>query len=211
MLQTIAASNQSATNLTNSLKRLNRETTQPSADPQIQQLYAQCRKLRKDVLIYIQRTENEEWVGTLINANEELVQALSHYERASKPIEQDSDSDAWSASDSDGEGSKVGPQKRTSTGGSSSIAEDLASRLRATSLSKEVPPPRPPRPVAVESPPAKPPRPMPMTSANARFCVRRENADCRGKQPVDDDDDDPFGDEHVIETPGNDRKGWLQL
>jgi LAS seventeen-binding protein 5 len=171
VLQTIAASNQNATNLTNALKRLNRETTQPSSNPQIQQLYTQCKKLRKDVLIYIQRTENEEWIGTLINANEELVQALAHYERASKPIEQDSDSDAWSASDSEDDGSKVRPQKRMSTGGSSSVAEDLASRLRATSLSKEVPPPKPPRPAAVESPPAKPPRPMPLPSATARFCV----------------------------------------
>jgi LAS seventeen-binding protein 5 len=171
VLQTIAASNQNATNLTNALKRLNRETTQPSSNPQIQQLYTQCKKLRKDVLTYIQRTENEEWIGTLINANEELVQALAHYERASKPIEQDSDSDAWSASDSEDDGSKVRPQKRMSTGGSSSVAEDLASRLRATSLSKEVPPPKPPRPAAVESPPAKPPRPMPLPSATARFCV----------------------------------------
>jgi hypothetical protein len=39
----------------------------------------------------------------------------------------------------------------------------------------------------------------------------KRDADCRGKQPADDDDGDPFGDEHVIETPGNDTKGWLEL
>ena len=182
ILQTIAASNQSATNLTNALKRLNRETQNPQDDAQIQQLYRQCRKLRKDVLIYIQRTESEEWIGTLINANEELVQSLAHYERALKPVEQDSDSDAWGVSDSEeeeeehagGEEMMMGrrtmqsgmgvPQKRMSTGGSSgrsAIAEDLAQRLRATSLgSQDVPPPKPPRPlVEEESPPTKPPRP----------------------------------------------------
>ena len=161
ILQTIAAANQNATNLTNSLKRLNRETQHPDDDPQIQILYRQCRKLRKEILIYIQRTESEEWIGTLINANDELVQSLAHYERALKPVEQDSDSDAWSVSDSDNEGSRnVRAQRQMSTGGSGkSVAEDLAQRLRATSLSKESPPPKPPRPAAVESPPPKPPRP----------------------------------------------------
>jgi LAS seventeen-binding protein 5 len=172
ILQTIAASQQNATNLTNALKRLNRETQHPDDDPQIQQLYRQCRKLRKDILIYIQRTESEEWIGTLINANEELVQSLAHYEKALKPVEQDSDSDAWSASDSDEDGPKqknVPRQKRMSTGGSakSPIAEDLAQRLRATSLSQDSPPPKPPRPV-MERPPVKPPRPPP-PSSNARL------------------------------------------
>ena len=100
------------------------------------------------------------------------MQSLAHYEKAMKPVEQDSDSDAWSVSDSEeetgGEGRPakkvtVGPQKRMSTGGSSgrsAIAEDLAQRLRATSLSQEAPPPKPPRPVVDdESPPVKPPRP----------------------------------------------------
>ena len=177
--QTIAASQQSATNLTNALKRLNRETHHPEDDPQIQQLYRQCRKLRKDVLIYIQRTESEEWIGTLINANEELVQSLEHYEKALKPVEQDSDSDASSVSDSEEERGRgpqqqgIQQQKRMSTGGSgrSPIAEDLAQRLRATSLSsstQESPPPKPPRPVMEESPPVKPPRPT-LPSMNIRL------------------------------------------
>ena len=171
VLQTIAAAQQNATNLSNALKRLNRETQRPDDDPQIQQLYRQCRKLRKDVLIYIQRTESEEWIGTLINANEELVQALGHYEQALKPVEQDSDSDAWIVSDSGEEGKHPKVQKRMSTGGSgrSAIAEDLAHRLRATSLASQSPPPKPPRPV-VEVPPPRPPRPVQQASlsANAR-------------------------------------------
>ena len=174
ILQTIAASQQSATNLANALKRLNRETQHPEDDPQIQQLYRQCRKLRKDILIYIQRTESEEWIGTLINANEELVQSLAHYEKALKPVEQDSDSDAWSVSDSD-EGApkqkRVSQKRKMSTGGSgkNAIAEDLAQRLRGTSLSQDSPPPKPPRPV-MEIPPAKPPRPAP-PSMNARLIL----------------------------------------
>jgi LAS seventeen-binding protein 5 len=162
ILQTIAAAQQSSTNLTNALKRLNRETQHPEDDLHIQQLYRQCRSLRKAILIYIQRTESEEWIGTLINANDELVQSLSHYERALKPVEQDSDSDAWSVSDSDDETRRAPrPQKQMSTGGSGkSVAEDLAQRLRQTSLSqRESPPPKPPRPT-MESPPPKPPRPV---------------------------------------------------
>jgi hypothetical protein len=40
-----------------------------------------------------------------------------------------------------------------------------------------------------------------------------ESTDGRGKQPVDEDDDDPFGDEHGIETPhvAQDGKTWLEL
>ena len=172
ILETIAASQQASTNLTNSLRRLNRETTHPDDDPQISQLYRQCRKLRREILIYIQRTENEEWIGTLINANEELVQSLAHYEKASKPVEQDSDSDAWSASDSDGEGKKKVQKMNTGGSGRSSIAEDLAHRLRATSISKapEKPPPKPPRPVK-EVPPARPPRPQAVSSYVNRYLV----------------------------------------
>jgi hypothetical protein len=44
-----------------------------------------------------------------------------------------------------------------------------------------------------------------------RGFVSLGSTDSRGKLPVDEDDDDPFGDEHGIETPGNDRKGWLEL
>lgn len=92
------------------------------------------------------------------------MQSLAHYEKALKPVEQDSDSDAWSASDSEEERDTKHPvpQKRMSTGGSarSAVAEELAQRLRATSLtSQDSPPPRPPRPTAAEIPPAKPPRP----------------------------------------------------
>ena len=180
VLQTIAAAKQSATNLTNALKRLNRETQTPEDDPQIQQLYRQCRKLRKEILIYIQRTESEEWIGTLINANDELIQSLARYEQALKPVEQDSDSDAWNVSDSDEEKAPrttSTSQKRMSTGGSgrSSIAEDLARKLRATTLSQETPPPKPPRPVQVdEMPPPRPPRPsqQPLLVSNYR-CFSR--------------------------------------
>jgi hypothetical protein len=95
---------------------------------------------------------------------------LAHYERALKPVEQDSDSDAWSVSSEDDGSRNVRAQRKMSTGGSGkSVAEDLAQRLRATSLSKESPPPRPPRPTAVESPPAKPPRPTQLSNPASKY------------------------------------------
>ena len=117
------------------------------------------------------------------------MQSLAHYEQALKPVEQDSDSDAWGVSDSEEEekehagGEEMmmrrqmmqsgmgAPRKRMSTGGSlgrSAIAEDLGQRLRATSLgSQDVPPPKPPRPVVEEeSLPTKPLRPrVPLPTA----------------------------------------------
>lgn len=55
-----------------------------------------CKELRRTVLRYIQLVESEQFLGSLIHANEELVEALGLFMRLDKPIEEDSDSeDEW--------------------------------------------------------------------------------------------------------------------
>lgn len=55
-----------------------------------------CKELRRTILRYIQLVESEQFLGSLIHANEELVEALTLFMRLDKPIEEDSDSeDEW--------------------------------------------------------------------------------------------------------------------
>lgn len=97
MLQCLAESSAAATNLTNALQHLNRETELPSENGKVAEHYKACRGLRRLVLRYIQGVESDEWLGALIHANEELVNALLLYDKLSKPLDEDSDSDVGSA------------------------------------------------------------------------------------------------------------------
>lgn len=81
ILQTIAAANQASTNLQNALKHVNKEDSSFLADPSITKSHKDCRELRKHVLHYIAGIESEEWVGTLLQTNDELVSALQLFEQ----------------------------------------------------------------------------------------------------------------------------------
>ena len=162
ILQTIASGEQASTNLKNALSRLDREEIRPSEDPQIAKYHSQCRQLRRQIILYIQRTESEEWIGTLIQVNEAIVHALQGYEIMNKPPEEDSDSEGWS--DDGDTNTKKG-------GGGNRMAQEIAVRLRAQSLGSpkvedERPPDKPPRPRThdddeeEELPPPRPIRPV---------------------------------------------------
>lgn len=81
ILQTIAAANQASTNLQNALKHVNKEDASFLRDPQILKSHKDCRELRKNVLHYIAGIESEEWVGTLLQTNDGLVNALQLHEQ----------------------------------------------------------------------------------------------------------------------------------
>lgn len=81
ILQTIAAANQASTNLQNALKHVNKEDASFLRDPQIVKSHKDCRELRKNVLHYIAGIESEEWVGTLLQTNDGLVNALQLHEQ----------------------------------------------------------------------------------------------------------------------------------
>ncbi|CAZ82359.1 unnamed protein product [Tuber melanosporum] len=93
LLQSLANSSVASTNLKNSLKLINREKDRPSENAEVLKRFETCRQLRRSILRFIQHVESEQWLGGLIHANEELVEALTLYEVLNKPIEEDSDSE----------------------------------------------------------------------------------------------------------------------
>lgn len=93
MLQSLANASVASTNLKNALKLINREKERPSGNPEVLRRFETCKQLRRSILRYIQHVESEQWLGGLIHANEELVEALTLYEVLDKPIEEDSDSE----------------------------------------------------------------------------------------------------------------------
>lgn len=100
LLQTIASSSVASTNLMNALKLINREHKRVGEDPEAINRFDNCKLLRRQILRYIQYVESEQWLGSLIHANDELVTALMAFEVLDKSVEDDSDSEEW---DSDGE------------------------------------------------------------------------------------------------------------
>ena len=97
LLETIASSSVSSTNLLNALRLINREKKRVSEDPDTLKHFETCKLLRRQILRYIQHIDSEQWLGSLIHANEELVNALMAYEVLDKSLEDDSDSEneAW--------------------------------------------------------------------------------------------------------------------
>ncbi|KAI5852837.1 hypothetical protein DFP73DRAFT_589898 [Morchella snyderi] len=93
MLQSLANASVASTNLKNALKLINREKERPSGNPEVLKRFEDCKALRRSILRYIQHVESEQWLGGLIHANEELVEALTLFEVLDKPIEEDSDSE----------------------------------------------------------------------------------------------------------------------
>ncbi|KAK6337195.1 putative actin patch assembly and actin polymerization protein [Orbilia javanica] len=93
MIQNIATASIAATNLKNALKLINREKERVSDNPEVMKRFEACKMLRRQILRYIQHVESEQWLGGLIHANEELVEALTLFEVLDKPPGEDSDSE----------------------------------------------------------------------------------------------------------------------
>ena len=98
LLQAIASSSVASTNLMNALKLINREHKRVSEDPEALKRFENCKLLRRQILRYIQYVESEQWLGSLIHANDELVNALMAFEVLDKSVDDDSDSeDDWNS------------------------------------------------------------------------------------------------------------------
>ncbi|KAK6346529.1 putative actin patch assembly and actin polymerization protein [Orbilia brochopaga] len=93
MIQNIATASIASTNLKNALKLINREKERVSENPEVMKRFEACKLLRRQILRYIQFVESEQWLGGLIHANEELVEALTLFEVLDKPPGEDSDSE----------------------------------------------------------------------------------------------------------------------
>lgn len=101
ILESIASASIASTNLMNALKLIDREHKRVSEDPDTVNRFERCKQLRRQILRYIQHIESEQWLGSLINANDTLVEALMAFEILDKSVENDSDSEGAEWSDGD--------------------------------------------------------------------------------------------------------------
>lgn len=128
LLETIASASVASTNLMNALQLINREVQRVSENPEVMQRFETCKLLRRQILRYIQLVESDQYIGSLLSANDELVKVLMAFEIMDKSIDDDSDSDT-----------------EQSTPPTASMA----------GLSMHEPPPaKPPRPASIPMPPA---------------------------------------------------------
>ncbi|KAI8068660.1 hypothetical protein BC940DRAFT_298746 [Gongronella butleri] len=84
IIQEIALANQHANQLANALKLIN--TTEDGwdarlqHDQRLQEIRAECEESKKRIVKYARLVEDEEWIGTLLSTNEELLKALDMYD-----------------------------------------------------------------------------------------------------------------------------------
>jgi len=133
LLETIASASVAGNNLMNSLQLINREVQRVSENPEVMNRFETCKLLRRQILRYIQLVESDQYIGSLLSANDELVKALMAFEIMDKSIDDDSDSD---------------------NGHSSPPSASMASM----SLQGNAPA-KPPRPTSIPMPPAMPSAP----------------------------------------------------
>ena len=183
ILEAIASASIASTNLMNALKLIDREHKRVSEDPQTVNRFETCKQLRRQILRYIQHIESEQWLGSLIHANDGLVEALMAFEIFDKSVEDDSDSDGRGDSDGDppsAKSSRLGADK------------DLTKKVAGLSLDK------------------KPPQ-HPTMLLNGQGAIKRD--DDSQSDPDSADENDPFGDSHAVHTPKGERPGmtWREV
>ncbi|KAK7517948.1 VHS domain-containing protein [Phyllosticta citriasiana] len=175
LLETIASASVASTNLLNALQLINREQERVSENAHATKEFEQCKQLRRKILRYIQLVESDQWIGSLLSANDELVKALMSYEIMDKSISDDSDSEA--------EGAVRSPSSPAAV----RIAEEQLSGLSIG----ETPPPRPPRPDLGLTMPSRP------------SAARKQMAHSVDSEPEEEeeDEDNPFADKNAVKTP----------
>ncbi|KAL5494963.1 hypothetical protein ACEPAI_425 [Sanghuangporus weigelae] len=91
ILQTIAETSQAANNLVNALTLVNPERESVEGNLKVRECLEIAKQARKRVVRYIQLVENEELIGTLLEANERIIAALQMYDKLIKPVMTDQD------------------------------------------------------------------------------------------------------------------------
>lgn len=188
LLQTIASSSVASTNLMNSLKFINREHKRVSEDVETVNRFEACKLLRRQILRYIQLVESEQWLGSLIHANDELVAALMAFEVLDKSVEDDSDSEDESRDGAISSAAKISGQK------------DAEEAFRGLSLGGGSVPSKAHRPGMTIA--------MPSTNGKGKQEDSNEYEEEEGPDDLDEEDEDnPFADRNAVHTPKLERPG----
>lgn len=135
LLETIASATVASNSLMNALQLINREVQRVGDNPEVSKRFETCKLIRRQILRYIQLVESEQYIGSLLNANDELVKALMAYEIMDKSIDDDSDSENEDSS-------------------------PPTSSMAGMSM-EEAPPAKPPRPMSIPMPPVPAPSRQP--------------------------------------------------
>ncbi|KAK3998302.1 hypothetical protein QBC44DRAFT_314179 [Cladorrhinum sp. PSN332] len=151
----IAEASIAATNLMNTLQTINREKERISENKTAVERFETCKLLRRKILRYIHYVESEQWLGSLLHANDEIVTALMTFEQLDRSIDADSDSD-----DDLAEQTHLYrmAQERASKGkepiSPTSPVQSMAGLSLGSPQSPRAPPPRPsaPKPSMLSSP-----------------------------------------------------------
>ncbi|KAL2019184.1 hypothetical protein VTK56DRAFT_9984 [Thermocarpiscus australiensis] len=184
----IAEASIAATNLLNTLQTINREKERISENQIAVQRFEACKQLRRKILRYIYHVESEQWLGSLLHANDELVTALMTFEQLDRSIDADSDSDDELAEQAHlyrmmTEKAK-GKEPSSPTSPRSSVSGMAGLSINPPQSPRPAPPPRP---SAATKPPMLPPRPTRQTAASDD-----------DEQEEEDDEDNPFADRNAV-------------
>ncbi|GKT94280.1 VHS domain-containing protein [Colletotrichum tofieldiae] len=208
MKSAIAESSIATTNLTNHLQSINRERERISENAQAVQQFEGCKQLRRKILRYIHHVESEEWLGSLLRANDELVTALMTFEQLDRSIDADSDSDDELAEQAHIYRS-MGPCFNHSNSFltfRSGIRKGQAIHVSASPrcLWPEH------QPYAVPTPASSASSGPDVETLSSRPGTCSSEAPRRPVQQVqpdseEEDDDDPFADKNALETPATER------
>ena len=177
LLQTIASSSVASTNLMNALKLLNREKLRVSEHEETVNRFETCKALRRQILRYIQHVESEQWLGSLINANDSLVEALMAYEILDKSVDDDSDSEdqGWSDDEPPVKSTKPEPDKQAET-------QTALSKLSIGNKASKL---------------------HPTMRLNGQGAIRH----AEDVESEEEEGDDPFADSNAVHTPKTERPG----
>ncbi len=187
ILQSIASASIASTNLINALKLIDREHKRVSEDPEALNRFEVCKGLRRQILRYIQHIESEQWLGSLIQANDSLVEALMAFEVVDKSVDDDSDSEG--EYDTEPHHMKQPPAKPPRP--ESNYQKDLSTSMGKMHVGI---PPKPPF--------IRPQQPAMMLNGTGPV-KQDEDEDSQGEE----DGDDPFADSNAVHTPKVERPG----
>ncbi|WEW58253.1 hypothetical protein PRK78_003721 [Emydomyces testavorans] len=186
ILQTIASASVASTNLTNALQFVNRETQRVSENPEVMGKFERCKSLRRQILRYIQLVESDDFLGSLIHANDELVNALMAFEVLDKSVDYDSDSEDDLSIDD-----LRRPPEKNDREGFAGLVLDAPPK-----------PPRSQRPMSL---------PGPIHSSNVvhnkQLDYETASEDSATEEEDEDDENNPFGDRNAIPTSSIENSG----
>lgn len=91
--RTVADVGFAITRLENAMKLVNRETMRVSQDKEVMRRVDECKVLRSELLKFIHKLDDENYLGILIHSHEEIINALLAFEVMDKSVDDDSDSE----------------------------------------------------------------------------------------------------------------------